>query len=375
MPPKRKASSADRVARRRRVPENDPHPSQLTIQPATREPQQSLTAANPPPAQNEQSVNAAWLANLGNSIAAAVQKSLQESGISLTTSQAPSQPGIQFVSEAPQTNRVGHHPQDGSVGQTSVQAAVQQVTANLVEGAKEPPSSKNTFVSSAVPLSHRVSDKVKKQIWGNEYVDFAVIFSNGSTSDDQYTFKVLNGRGEKPILSLEQNVKKQPIHTTDHWTAAFQAFVAVYCERFPSETAQLMKYGATVRDLAERGANWKFYDENFRLLRQREVMPWAHIHSELWLRASVPKTKQPIPSKSTQKQSGQFFPKGFCWTFLRGGNCPGCDFKHQCFKCGLNHPVSRCQQNQKRVGQRPFAKPGWSNRNTSTLSATHTSQG
>lgn len=36
-------------------------------------------------------------------------------------------------------------------------------------------------------------------------------------------------------------------------------------------------------------------------------MPWDHIHSELWLRASVPKTKQPIPSKSTQKQSGQFF--------------------------------------------------------------------
>ena len=126
-----------------------------------------------------------------------------------------------------------------------------------MEGAKEPPSSKNTFVSSAVPLSHRVSDKVKIGIWGNECVDFAGIFSNSSTSDDQYTFKVLNGRGEQPTLSLEQNVKKQPIYTIDHWTAAFQAFVAVYCEHFPSETAILMKYGATVRDLPERAANWK----------------------------------------------------------------------------------------------------------------------
>ena len=76
-----------------------------------------------------------------------------------------------------------------------------------MEGAKEPPSSKNTFVSSAVPLSHRVSDKVKIGIWGNECVDFAVIFSNSSTSDDQYTFKVLNGRGEQPTLSLEQMLK------------------------------------------------------------------------------------------------------------------------------------------------------------------------
>ena len=192
MPPKRKASYTTTVARRRHIQENDPHPSQLTIQPATAETPQSLAGANPPPAQNEQRVNAAWLANLGNSIAAAVQKSLQEAGISIPNTQAPSQPGIQFVSDVPQTNSVGSHPQEGAVGQSSVQVAVQQVTANLVEGAKEPPSSKNTFVSSAVPLSHRVSDKVKKQMWGNEYVDFAVIFSNNSTSDDQYTFKILN---------------------------------------------------------------------------------------------------------------------------------------------------------------------------------------
>ena len=208
MPPKRKATYATRVARRRRVQDNDPHPSQLTIQPATGETPQSSAGANPTPAQNNQSVNAAWLANLGNSTAAAVQNSLQEAGISITNAQAPSQPGIQFIPDAPQTNRVGSHPQDGAVGQSSVQAAVQQITANLVEGAKEPPSSKNTFVSSAVPLSHRVSDKVKKQIWGNEYVDFAVIFSNNSTSDDQYMFKVQNGRGGQPTISLEKNVKK-----------------------------------------------------------------------------------------------------------------------------------------------------------------------
>ena len=192
MPPKRKASYTTTVARRRHIQENDPHPSQLTIQPATAETPQSLAGANPLPAQNEQRVNAAWLANLGNSIAAAVQKSLQEAGISIPNTQVPSQPRIQFVSDVPQTNSVGSHPQEGAVGQSSVQAAVQQVTANLVEGAKEPPSSKNTFVSGAVPLSHRVSDKVKKQMWGNEYVDFAVIFSNNSTSDDQYMFKILN---------------------------------------------------------------------------------------------------------------------------------------------------------------------------------------
>ena len=109
--------------------------------------------------------------------------------------------------------------------------------------------------------------------------------------------------------------------------------MAAYCERFSSETAQLVKYGAAVRALAQRGANWKFYHENFRMLRQRETIPWDQIHSELWLRASVPKAKEPLPSKSTTEQRGPLFPKGFCWTFLKGGNCTGCEFKHQCFTC------------------------------------------
>ena len=85
-------------------------------------------------------------------------------------------------------------------------------------------------------MSNKVSDKVKKQIWGNEYVDFAVIFHNSTSDDDQYTFKVQNRKGGQPTFSLEQSIKKQPIHTIDQWTAAFQAFVAVYSERFSSET-------------------------------------------------------------------------------------------------------------------------------------------
>ena len=70
--------------------------------------------------------------------------------------------------------------------------------------------------------------------------------------DDQY-IKI----GREGSLSF-QILKKQPIHTIDHWTAAFQAFAAVYSERFSSETAQLMKYGATVRDLAELGPTGNF---------------------------------------------------------------------------------------------------------------------
>ena len=51
-----------------------------------------------------------------------------------------------------------------------------------------------------------------------------------------------------------------------------------------------MKYGQTIRDLAARGQNWRFYDENFRFLRgtQASLVPWRSIHGELWLRSQFP---------------------------------------------------------------------------------------
>jgi len=47
-----------------------------------------------------------------------------------------------------------------------------------------------------------------------------------------------------------------------------QTYVAIYAERTPQGTPALMKYGSVIRELATLGANWKFYDESFRKLRQ-----------------------------------------------------------------------------------------------------------
>ena len=55
-----------------------------------------------------------------------------------------------------------------------------------------------------------------------------------------------------------------------------------------------MKYGEVVRDLAARGGNWRFYDTQFRSLRQSNVpgMPWGTTHWELWIRAQNMKLNQ-----------------------------------------------------------------------------------
>ena len=87
------------------------------------------------------------------------------------------------------------------------------------------------------------------------------------------------------LVVLAPNAKRKTLQSIDQWTSAFQIYVAIYTERAPKDTPALTKYGSVIRELATLGANWKFYDENFRKLRQSQGTPWDQIHSELWSRS------------------------------------------------------------------------------------------
>ena len=152
----------------------------------------------------------------------------------------------------------------------------------------------------------------------------------------------------RPVISLEPTQKTKRITTIDQWITAFQTFVAVYTVRFSNEAPAMMKYSETVRDLAAKNAHWRYYDKNFRFLRQKTLFPWDQIHWELWLQAHhIPKGSQSfspdIPSGSKDARAPfQPFPFGYCWKFHRGEKCSGCNFKHDCFKCGFPHPAGKC---------------------------------
>ena len=73
---------------------------------------------------------------------------------------------------------------------------------------------------------------------------------------------------------------------------------------------------------------------------------WDQIHAELWLRSHSFRSKLSTQSVKS-KQQGSFIPKGFCWKFHMGIACPGCSYKHQCFRFGNSHPNSKCKQASK----------------------------
>ena len=61
--------------------------------------------------------------------------------------------------------------------------------------------------------------------------------------------------------------------------SAFRIFVTLYTRKYPADAPALMKYGDVIQDLASRSHNWKFYDENFRFMRQSqpEAYPWGTV--------------------------------------------------------------------------------------------------
>ena len=146
-----------------------------------------------------------------------------------------------------------------------VTQVVQSVHSSL---AGESPSTgafqpKDIFASVHLPVDARVPLKLKTKIWNNEFIDFGLLLAN-QFAEGKYQLTINPGDGSSPSLALEPITKPKKIVSIDSWVQAFHVFVGVFTSRFPSDSPGLMKYGSTIQDLAARGHNWHFYDENFR---------------------------------------------------------------------------------------------------------------
>jgi hypothetical protein len=169
------------------------------------------------------------------------------------------------------------------------------------------------------------------------------------------TFQNPQGGGQSPALSLESSAKPKRINNIETWDKAFRMFVGVYTQKYAHEPPNLMKYGEIVHDLAAGDNYWRFYDENFRFLRQSAVgsHPWGCIHWELWLKAQLQQPRAKANNyrdainyrdACNQFRSNSNFAmlKGFCYKYQKSLDCSECAFKHSCFKCQGNHRALNC---------------------------------
>ena len=205
-----------------------------------------------------------------------------------------------------------------------------------------------------------VTPKLKAKIWADEFINFGQLIT--VTPNDKKFNSSINTSTEspgQPTLCLEPLQKAKNISTIAAWTSAFQVFVGIYTSKFPAEAPTLMKFGEVVRDFADKGANWIYYDTNFCYLRQQKSadFSWGTIHFELWIRSQqFPRKNDNVPLNTFRSSRGSTcVPIGYCRKYHRGGNCAGCSFKHECHKCHQNHPSSKC--NFRAPGSCPPVKP------------------
>lgn len=173
---------------------------------------------------------------------------------------------------------------------------------------------------------------------------------SGSAAEERFKISVSTSNKDAPSLFLEPSEKTRKINSFETWLQAFHILVGVYTSKYPSEAPALMKYGDIVRDLASRGHNWAFYDENFRFLKQshKQLLQCGEIHWELWLRSRPVQHKKASSFSNNRGHSSKsnnmsrHVPRGYCFRYHKGGDCDGCDHKHFCFKCEGNHRGFQC---------------------------------
>ena len=126
-----------------------------------------------------------------------------------------------------------------------------------------PAAPEQLFHSASLPIDSRASAKLKGKIWNEEFVEFGSLLSN--PGHDKYQISFQHSKAGQPAsFCLEPASRPKKIHNIEVWLQAFHIFVGVYTQKYPNEAPALMKYGQTIQDLAARGQNWRFYDENFR---------------------------------------------------------------------------------------------------------------
>lgn len=283
------------------------------------------------------------LNDLVSKVTAEVTKQIQPLLVGVTSQQ---QPPLIAPDQQPTEVPVVSQPQSGEhlAGDAIVQAL--GIAHSSLAGENGAPRPTEIFSSVNLPVDARVPAKTKAKILNQEFIDFGSLLVN-PTLDGRFQLTIQNsGEGSSPSLALEPLNRPKKISSIDTWLQAFHVFAGIYTGKYPQEAPGLMKYGATVQDLAGRGHNWRFYDENFRYLRQSPAtyIPWGNIHWELWLRSqNNPSTRRPTtPAGAGKWVSSPNVPRGYCFRFHKSGDCPGCSYKHTCFHCNGPHRATNC---------------------------------
>ena len=179
---------------------------------------------------------------------------------------------------------------------------------------------------------------------------------------------------DRSRISMENHVCPWCVHET----RGMLIYAAIYTEKFPMEGPQILKYIKTVRDLKGKcpSTRWRFYDEQFRMLKQQMEWAWSFINWELYFAATI-QTNNSQNAQQPKKNRPFRVPRDYCYAVHTNNSCRSnpCQYKHECYSCGENHAAKFCgpKPSQGQTQSRP--ESGSSRRRDSNPNRRYQSQG
>ena len=232
-------------------------------------------------------------------------------------------------------------------------------------------------VTAGVEIGAHVPPNVKAKIWRDEYVEFAHLLPSTTYQQQSYTLSL--DPGSRSNFGIKVQKPKPNNLSFDQWMDAFIIYMGIYTAKHNVAPA-MCTYLRDVKSLAVRGANFRHYDEQFRVYRQTTHCSWAELHYGIWFQATQPIRQNNNNNKSNQgwektgqnKSSPFHVPRGFCVHYHSRGkfckNSQKCTYKHTCPKCSEKHPMYFCETNTKTSSdnsngqqQPPYKKPSNTN--------------
>ena len=239
-----------------------------------------------------------------------------------------------------------------------LQQVDQSVSQHLASFINQPSTSgPGNYTPNDKPVDYKVDDKTKQMIWNNQYINLANLLDPEAFDQDPSLNLVYS---QNRSISLAPQ-KQKAIDNLGQWCSAFSIYLTVRCQKYPHELPQLMTYMNTVKNLAHRNGNYLKYDQEFRYLRQSDILPWNTTHFGLWseCRDSPNNRSNNTRSNRSKQHTNQSYnrntsnnpqhPPGYCFRFHNGKNCSSasCKFKHCCYNSACNeanHSIIQCPQ-------------------------------
>lgn len=192
-----------------------------------------------------------------------------------------------------------------------------------------------------------VPDKTKQAIWKNEFVEMTALLPKHNMQNDVSVMVKLSANGEHDI-ALKPAQADQKMLNINQWLTAFHIYMDIFLETFPADLPGLLAYCSLVRDLERTHgqAARQFYDRTFRAHRQTQALPWAMMHTELYVKAMSLATTHSATAHSyaSGKNNAE---KHFSCNQFNKHQCiyKPCKYPHVCSYCGKKgHPRFKCYQ-------------------------------